>query len=135
MVDVSLFQLAVCNIYKKIPRRAAKKQHRNWNPRNKQPLDRLQQQLPSRVKSKSSGGNILRDKLQRVWSRSDLCGRKGHGRYGNRGNQLWDLDPDSSPLPCAAGNLHPEIRAVEHAQAFMDIGDANAPSENLRHAV
>src|SRR5437879_8576138 len=56
-----------------------------------------------------------------------VCGGEG-------GDDLGHLDADQSSLPFVAGNLHLEIGAVEDAQAFMDVADADPVRVHLWQA-
>ncbi len=52
-----------------------------------------------------------------------------------RGHQLGNFDADARALAFAAGNIHSEIVAVEHAQALVHVADADSILKHLRHAL
>src|SRR6266446_3082104 len=46
-------------------------------------------------------------------------------RRSGRGDQLGNFDVDYRSLPFAAGNVHAEVAAIKHAQALVDIAEAD----------
>src|SRR6202043_3817059 len=50
-------------------------------------------------------------------------------------HQLRNFDARARPFAFAAGNIHAKIRAVKHAQAFVNVTDPDPVLKHLRHAL